>query len=275
MMQKIVLPKWASIVVGIVGVIALLNGISTMRDGMRESKGDNGTAQQQQQTVPGYGPASMSDPRARPVSTNGPAPMQQMPIAPANTSNYALPTATSNYPPQNTPQYEPQNRPTYAPQNAPNDAASNDAKREPSSSSGQRYRDPQGRFVIMVPDGWRAAANNGSVVIQSGSAFVVVLPFDGAASSEQVVGTLGQQYAKQWRDLVVVNQGQTMLSGAQGAYVMYRGINPKGVQALLRIVGASSGGQAWAIVIAAPMQEFNQVSSVLQQVEMSFTVGTR
>jgi hypothetical protein len=277
-MRNAGLPKWALITTAIVGVVVLLTGkdfLEGFRKGLRDANG--GTASQQQPSVPGYGPAANYDPRA----ANGPAAMQPSPMTPTNVSDYPAPTASSNYPPANAPNYEPSNSPNYPSPNAPNYGPPNspnyptpNAYREP-STGGQAYRDPQGRFAISVPDGWRATASNRGVVVAAGSAYAMVAPFDGAASSEQVVGTLGQQYASQWRNLQIVNRGPTPVSGVRGEYVVYQGINPNGVPALLRIAGAASGGQAWAIVISAPLQEFNRLSPTLQQIEMSFAVGNR
>lgn len=139
--------------------------------------------------------------------------------------------------------------------------------------TGGLYRDPSGRFSINVPGGWRAASQNGGVLVTRGNATAVISPFGGAYSGDQIVSTLGQQYASQWTNLQLIDQGQFMLAGAPAAYVMLSGTSPRGVPSLLRIAGVVRGNEGYAVIITAPLTEFQNASGSLQSIEASLSFG--
>ena len=155
------------------------------------------------------------------------------------------------------------------PPNAPNGSGVPNGSTVPGGAGGRSYRDPGGRFSLRVPDGWRAAPQNGGVVLTRGDANVVVSPFGGATSGEQVVGVLAQQYGQQWRGLQLVNRGQYALGGVPSAYAMFQGADPRGRPMLLRLVGAVGPNGALAVILSVPSQEFSALAPTLQAIETS------
>ena len=256
--------KWVRIGVGLIGVGAIFNGISSMRSGMRELQ-----QPAQGPAGPGYGPPT-NDATPPQMAYQQPRGQPDQPVA-----NQTIPLPPAANPPQYDRQPSTNPSTAYPPSNAPSayQPAEQGPGYAPNPPAGNRYRDPQGRFSVAVPQGWQVMAQNNGVVVSGGNAYVVVSPFDGSVSSDQLVSILSREYGAQWRGLQMVTQGQMMLGGAPGAYALMRGQSPRGVESLLRIAGASSNGQAWALIMSAPMQEFNQVSPTLQQIESSFAVG--
>jgi hypothetical protein len=76
----------------------------------------------------------------------------------------------------------------------------------------QQYQDPNGQFTIRVPSGWQSTPQNGGVVITRGGSMVMVSPFEGAQSSEQIVSTIARQYGSQWQNLQVSDQGRFQIN---------------------------------------------------------------
>lgn len=251
--QRWMRSPWLRIALGLVGVVVLYDGISDIRGGARAMQSNDPTAAQEA-AVPGYGP-----PNANASQT----------YAPANANlAYAPPIQT---------QMNERPRPEVFPENE-QQSSQYPADRSPAYDANARggarvYRDAQGRYEIAIPAGWQAIPQQGNLEVRNGNAYALLAPFNAQMSGEQIVSAMTRQYNTQWQRLQMVTQGQVMLSGAPGAYVMLRGQNPRGVESLLRIAAASSGGQAWMFVISAPLQEFNQVASELQQIETSFAVG--
>ena len=148
-----------------------------------------------------------------------------------------------------------------------------DQYQPPGGSGGDQYRDPQGQFAIRIPPGWQSTPQNGGVILTRGSSMVMVSPFDGAQSGEQIVSTLARQYHAQWNNLQLNDQGQFSIGGAPAAYMMMSGTSPRGVQSLLRIAGAVRGNQGFAVIISTPLSEFNSASPQLQAIESSLSFG--
>lgn len=141
------------------------------------------------------------------------------------------------------------------------------------AGGGQQYQDPNGQFTIRVPSGWQSTPQNGGVVITRGGSMVMVSPFDGAQSGEQIVSTIARQYGSQWQGLQVSDQGRFQINGAPAAYMMMNGRSPRGVQSLLRVAGTVRGSQGFAIIISSPFTEFNSASPELQSIESSLSFG--
>lgn len=139
----------------------------------------------------------------------------------------------------------------------------------PLAAQGQQYRDPAGRFTLAVPQGWELRQQGEGVLLTRGSTTMVLSPFGGVRSPDQVIASLAQQYGGQWQNLQGYNNGTYVLGGLQANYAMFQGINPKGVPAVLRLVGAGSGDQAYALIISSPQQEFGSASRELQGIEQS------
>ncbi len=135
------------------------------------------------------------------------------------------------------------------------------------------FRDPAGRFTLMVPSGWRATPQGGGVVITNGNVMAMFSPFSGVRSGNDVVAALNAQYGAQWRDLRTMDQGTFSVAGRPTAYAVYSGTNPRGVPSILRLAGLTDSRDGYAIVMSAPQSEFNAASQTLQALEQSFTLA--
>lgn len=137
------------------------------------------------------------------------------------------------------------------------------------------YRDPQGRFGIAVPAGWTTDAQGDGVRLDRGTVFAVVTPFEGAASGQDVVISLLNQYGSQWKNFSEVTHGNHPIAGQPGAFAVFRGLNPKGVPSTLRLAGVARGNAAWALIISAPDRDYAAAQASIESLERGFTFGDR
>ncbi len=141
------------------------------------------------------------------------------------------------------------------------------------SVQAETFRDPAGRFSVMVPPGWNAMPQSGGVIIANGGVTAMFSPFSGARSGAEVVSALSSQYGAQWRDMRTVDQGTFSVAGRPASYMVLSGVNPRGTPSLLRLAGFTDARDAYAVIMSAPQNEFNAVSRTLQAIEASFTIG--
>src|SRR5438552_18299692 len=60
------------------------------------------------------------------------------------------------------------------------------------------YRDPNGRFTMIVPAGWRQTSGEGFVRIERGSASAIVLAMDDSQSPQATVANILQEIGHRW-----------------------------------------------------------------------------
>jgi len=114
------------------------------------------------------------------------------------------------------------------------------------------YQDPEGRFSLEVPNGWATKAAGANVYFVSGKAYAMATV---AGSVEGVMAEFGRQW-----------KGLRKLPG--GANV-YAGVNPSGVEAVVKAVSRGSV----VLLLSAPAAEWGGRQGEMGRMEGSLRVG--
>jgi hypothetical protein len=142
----------------------------------------------------------------------------------------------------------------------------------PDRGGGGGYRDPQGRYTLVLMPGWRAeSVGNGAVAISSGESSIFISPFPSARQAEQVLAQLYQQLQPQFRDLSPVSQDLAGFGGRRAVIARYTGISPKGTPTRLSIAGVDGQGDpAYGVIISMPLALYEQIRGSVDQMLRSF-----
>jgi hypothetical protein len=133
------------------------------------------------------------------------------------------------------------------------------------------YRDPQGRFILRVPDRWTTAPTDGGVSIKSGKAWAEVIVFSGIGNSIDLLSFLSEQIKNQSKNFKEINSGPCRFGGQQGTCGLYSGVDPRGIASILKIAAMVTGGKGYTLMLATPQQEFPLFKADLDQLEQSFS----
>ena len=136
----------------------------------------------------------------------------------------------------------------------------------------QTFSDPQGRFTVQVPSGWRAAPLNADCVqVSNGGAYLTVIVTGGDPG--MAMDAIAHQFGGQWRGFVKVRGSDVQLAGRAATSVSYAGTNPQGARAHLTLIGMTDGGRTYLLMISATRAEFERNKRALDQIEQSFQVN--
>jgi hypothetical protein len=134
------------------------------------------------------------------------------------------------------------------------------------------FADPQGRFSLAVPAGWKAAPRNADAVqLSSGGAYVTAMVLSGA-DPNLFIDAIGKQAGGQWRGFAQARGGETRLAGRAGVYAVYAGTNPAGVPAYLELMAAPDQGRTFLLMISAPQADFARLKPAFDQIERSLRI---
>ena len=134
------------------------------------------------------------------------------------------------------------------------------------------YRDPQGRFTLRIPPGWKTAQMNGDAVqFSSGSAYVTLLTLS-SSDPDLMLNSIATATGKQWKNLAEVRRGDANFGGRTGKYATYSGINPMGSDSYFELLGVSDGSLTFLMLISAPKVDFTRMKGAFDQIEQSFTL---
>ncbi|MGP8243972.1 MAG: hypothetical protein ACLQVN_05580 [Bryobacteraceae bacterium] len=139
---------------------------------------------------------------------------------------------------------------------------------------GASYRDQQGRFSLRVPNGWTAAPLGDSVQVKRGNAFASVMVSGGGQEPARLLSSLAGQVGSQWKSFKQIQQGASTLGGQRAAFGLYGGLNPHGVDSLLKIVAASTGRYSFALVMSSPTGEYMAMKAGFDEIEQGFSTGS-
>jgi hypothetical protein len=144
------------------------------------------------------------------------------------------------------------------------------------SAQAESYRDLQGRFVFDVPNGWRVSplGAQGVSVSDGASSYLNVVNVPGGGTEPNRIKAITDQIGSQWKNFTQGENGNATVSGQNGFYVFFDGVNPKGVQATMRVTGAAFGADAYILIMAASAADFGRVSAGFKQIEHSFAVSS-
>ena len=142
------------------------------------------------------------------------------------------------------------------------------------SDKGSTYRDPQHRFSLFVPSGWKLRPLSDSVQVVRGDAYLTVLIFGHSSDPESLVGNLSRQISNKWKQPSQVAYGQSTVAGLKAATATLHGINPDGVEAVLQLAGVSENETAYVLVISSPKSDLPKLQGTLSHIAASFRVSS-
>ena len=132
------------------------------------------------------------------------------------------------------------------------------------------YTDPEKSYKVQVPPGWRIETQPGGVSLLKGPAYASVLKVSGRGAPKAMVEALGQKFVSQWRRFDGASSGDSQFGGKPGAYAWFTGANPRGVDAVLKIVGTVDGEFGYAMMISAPRSDFANFKADFEKIESGF-----
>ena len=137
------------------------------------------------------------------------------------------------------------------------------------ASAQTAYSDPAGNYRLAVPAGWQVQPQGGGVSLLSGPAYASLIIVSGRGSPKGLVEAMAQNFLGQWRSFQGASTGDTRFAGNNGAYSWFTGVNPKGVESVLKIVATTDGEQGYALIYSAPRSTFGSRKADLESVEAS------
>ena len=142
------------------------------------------------------------------------------------------------------------------------------------------YNDPRGRYSVALPAGWTPGASGGITTFVSGNAYSLVQIVEGGAADPGRVAQVTDQFGRQWRDYRRLQNGAARLGGINGAFAIFAGTNPKGVDAIVRAISAPLGNDAIVILSSCPVAEWSGKKADIDAIERGFSArapaaGTR
>ena len=142
-------------------------------------------------------------------------------------------------------------------------------------SAAATYTEPDGRFSMTLPNGWSAKSlGRGEWNFFNGrGAFVHVVDVPGAGTDARNVNQLIDRVRAQWQKSERLDGGPAQLGGQQGFYVTFAGVNPAGVDALLRAVAAPFGNDGYVLLMSAPVPDYAKLQGTFKEMERSFAAG--
>jgi len=135
----------------------------------------------------------------------------------------------------------------------------------------QTFNDPQGRFTLQLPAGWRAVTLNPDCFqISNGGAYLSVIVSGGDPG--MAMDAIAHQFSGQWRGFEQISNSGVLLAGRPATSVTYAGTNPQGAAASLNLIGMSDGSRTYLIMTSATKVELARTGRALDQIEQSFHI---
>ncbi|MCX6627841.1 MAG: hypothetical protein NTW28_09455 [Candidatus Solibacter sp.] len=135
------------------------------------------------------------------------------------------------------------------------------------------YRDPAGRFSVPVPPGWTAAAAGEMTMLTSGATYGLVGVVEGGGADPRRVANFTDQFGRQWQQYKRLQNGNARLGGSNGAFALYSGVNPKGVEAVVKALSAPSGTAAYVLIFSCPLTGWESKKPGMDAIERGFAFG--
>jgi hypothetical protein len=142
-------------------------------------------------------------------------------------------------------------------------------------SGAATFNDPQGRYTLEAPAGWKATQlNSDAVQLMNAPAYVTVMVLPGADAGMNL-DSIAKQTVGQWRGFAEAQRGETRLAGRTGRYVTYAGTNPAGADAFLEVMAIADRGSTYLLMVSAPKTQFSSFQGAFDRIEKSLTLTTR
>jgi hypothetical protein len=134
------------------------------------------------------------------------------------------------------------------------------------------YRDPQGRFSLRIPPGWKTVQmNSDAVQFSSGAGFVTLLTLP-STDPDLMLNAIATSTGKQWKNFTGARRGNANFGGLPGKYATYSGVNPMGSDSYFELLGVSDGSLTYLLLTSAPKADFTRMKDAFDQIERSFTL---
>lgn len=138
---------------------------------------------------------------------------------------------------------------------------------------GASYHDPQNRFSLQAPAGWKTAQLNAdNVQFTSGTAYATVMVLPGS-NGGMFMDAIARQTGKQWHGFTEVGRGDMRLAGRAAKYVTYSGANPLGADAYLQMIAVSDQGRTFLCMFSAAKPEYTTLKGAFDKIEQSFQIA--
>ncbi|HLM99488.1 MAG TPA: hypothetical protein VK335_09420 [Bryobacteraceae bacterium] len=136
----------------------------------------------------------------------------------------------------------------------------------------QTFNDPQGRFTLQLPAGWRAVTLNPDCIqISNGGAYLTVIVSGGDPGL--AMDAVAHQFGRQWHGFEQISSSEVLLAGRPAKSMTYAGINPQGAAASLSLIGMNDSSRTYLIMTSTTKVEFAHASRTLDQIEQSFHIN--
>lgn len=135
------------------------------------------------------------------------------------------------------------------------------------ASADNLQKDPQNRFSVLVPLGWRVINSPDKMQLTMGDSFVHILHAPGNVSAMQAlqyaVGQAGEMFAGGQS----LEHGETTLGGEHALFANYSGYDDRSVAMYIRFVATDSG---WVFYAGSPQSGFTTLRDTFLKIEHSF-----
>jgi hypothetical protein len=128
-------------------------------------------------------------------------------------------------------------------------------------------KDPENRFTVLVPLGWRVTSTPEKMQMTMGDSFVHILHVPGQGSAmkalQYAVGQAGEMFAGGQ----ALEHGETTMGGEHALFANYSGYDDRSVAVYLRFVATDSG---WVFYAGSPQSGFTTLRDTFLKIEHSF-----
>jgi hypothetical protein len=127
--------------------------------------------------------------------------------------------------------------------------------------------DPNHRFTVEVPSGWRVVATPDEMRLSMGDTLIVIRHLDGVDSAKKALIATVQQMSEGYAGFMAMEQGETTFGGQHSVFANFSGYDDRSISVYLRCVATDSG---WAFFAASPQSGFSTLRDTLIRIERSF-----
>jgi hypothetical protein len=111
------------------------------------------------------------------------------------------------------------------------------------------------------------------MLTSGGGAYGMVAFIELGAAQQQRVAAFTDQFGRQWTGYQRMQTGAATLGGRNGAFALYSGKNPKGVDAIVKAISAPNGNDAYVLLFSCPVAEWEQRKADISAIEKGFAFG--
>jgi hypothetical protein len=127
--------------------------------------------------------------------------------------------------------------------------------------------DPQHRFTIVVPLGWKVTTTTDAMKMTMGDSFIQILHFPGQGSAVKVLQVAMSQASESFAGGQPLQQGETTFGGERAIFANYAAYDDRSVSVYLRFVATDSG---WVFYAGSPQSGFTTLRETFLKIEHSF-----